>query len=71
LQFLTVASKINLEESTKNEEILGKQAAEFQSTIAEQEKLSKQLQIELDEAKKIRRCARYCQRTEERISNSP
>jgi len=42
-----------LEKAQKNEEILGKQAEEFQSTIAEQEKLSKQLQIELDEAKKL------------------
>ena len=43
----------NLEKSQKNEEKLLKQSQEFQFTIAEQEQLSKQLQKELDEAKKV------------------
>ncbi len=42
-----------LEKTRKNEETLQKQASGFQSTIAEQEKLFKQLQKEVDEAKKL------------------
>jgi chromosome segregation ATPase len=42
-----------LEKTRKNEETLQKQASGFQSTIAEQEKLFKQLQKEIDEAKKL------------------
>lgn len=43
----------NLEKSQKNEETLRQQAEEFQSTIAEKEKVSQQLQKELEEAKKV------------------
>ncbi|MGB3651899.1 MAG: hypothetical protein WBA41_11905 [Rivularia sp. (in: cyanobacteria)] len=42
-----------LEKTRKNEETLQEQASGFQSTIAEQEKLFKQLQKEVDEAKKL------------------
>ena len=42
-----------LEKTRKNEETLQQQASGFQSTIAEQEKLFKQLQKEVDEAKKL------------------
>ncbi|MBV6624427.1 MAG: hypothetical protein KI793_16065 [Rivularia sp. (in: Bacteria)] len=43
----------NLTQARKNEETLQKQAQGFQSTIAEQEKLFKQLQQEVEEAKKL------------------
>ena len=43
----------NLTQARKNEETLQKQASGFQSTIAEQEKLFKQLQKEVEEAKKL------------------
>ncbi len=42
-----------LEKTRKNEETLQKQASGFQSTIAEQERLFKELQKEVDEAKKL------------------
>lgn len=42
-----------LEKTRKNEETLQQQASGFQSTIAEQEKLFKQLQKEVNEAKKL------------------
>lgn len=43
----------NLNLARKNEETLQKQAEGFQSTIAEQEKLFKQLQKEVEDAKKL------------------